>query len=129
IVFYDIPSSLPTSAFSANTWKTRYALNYKGVAYKTVWRQYPKIEPQFNQIGAAPTGKKPDGSPHFTAPVIHDPSYHYNSHIIGATIYISDSTKIAAYLHATYLDRSLLMPAGTIGRHRAFEDAVQPLIA
>ncbi|KAJ7720849.1 hypothetical protein DFH07DRAFT_304058 [Mycena maculata] len=119
IVFYDIPSSLPNKAWSPNTLKTRYALNYKGLAYKTVWVEYPDIESVCRQIGAAPTRNKPDGRPHFTLPMIHDPS-------TGATI--ADSAKIAAYVDATYPDRPSLMPAGTVGLHRAFEDAAHPLI-
>ena len=28
IIFYDIPSTLPGKAWSPNTWKTRYVMNY-----------------------------------------------------------------------------------------------------
>ncbi|KAJ6530958.1 hypothetical protein DFH09DRAFT_1183768 [Mycena vulgaris] len=114
IVFYDIPSTLPNKAWSPNTWKIRYALNYKGIAYKTVWLEYPEIEPLSKEIGAAPTSNKRDGRPHYTLPMIHDPST--------GTV-VSDSTKIALYLDATYPDTPRLMPMGTIGLHRAFEDA------
>ncbi|KAJ6530937.1 hypothetical protein DFH09DRAFT_994320 [Mycena vulgaris] len=120
IVFYDIPSTFPNKAWSFNTWKTRYALNYKGIPYKTVWLEYPEIEPFSKEIGAAPTRKKPDGRPHYTLPMIHDPS-------TGAVV--SDSTKIAVYLDVTYPDTPPLMPAGTVGLHRAFEDAVNPLLS
>ncbi|KAF7358443.1 Glutathione S-transferase-like protein ustS [Mycena venus] len=120
IVFYDIPSTLPNKCWSPNLWKTRYALNFKGIPYKTVWVEYPEIEALCKQIGAAPTRNKPDGRPHFTLPVIHDLS-------TGAVI--SDSTKIAAYLDTTYPEKPVLMPAGTAGFHRAFEDAAHALIA
>ncbi|KAJ7616184.1 hypothetical protein DFH06DRAFT_1107936 [Mycena polygramma] len=119
IVFYDIPSTLPSKSWSPNMWKTRYALNFKGIPYKTVWLEYPEIEPLCREIGAAPTSNKPDGRPHFTLPVIHDLS-------TGAVV--SDSTKIAVYLDATYPDKPMLMPAGTIGLHRAFEAAAHALI-
>ncbi|KAJ6506740.1 hypothetical protein C8R45DRAFT_970390 [Mycena sanguinolenta] len=120
IVFYDIPSSLPSVCWSPNLWKTRYALNFKGIPYKTVWVEYPDIEARCKEIGAAPTRNKVDGRPHYTLPVIHDLS-------TGAVI--SDSSKIAAYLDATYPDKPLLMPAGTAGLHRAFQSAGQALIA
>ncbi|KAJ7483558.1 hypothetical protein FB451DRAFT_1234964 [Mycena latifolia] len=74
IVFYDIPSTLPNKCWSPNTWKTRYALNFKGIPYKTSWVEYPDIEPLSREVGAAPTRNKPDGRPHYTLPMIHDPS-------------------------------------------------------
>ncbi|KAJ6534997.1 hypothetical protein B0H19DRAFT_1184670 [Mycena capillaripes] len=120
LVFYDIPSTIPSKCWSPNLWKTRYALNFKGIPYKTVWLEYPEIEPLCCEIGAAPTSNKLDGRPHYTLPVIHDLS-------TGAVI--SDSTKIASYLDATYPDKPLLMPAGTVALHRAFEDAAHALIA
>ncbi|KAF8205923.1 hypothetical protein K438DRAFT_1715096 [Mycena galopus ATCC 62051] len=120
IIFYDIPSTLPTIAWSPNTWKTRYALNFKGLPYKTVWVEYPDIEARCKEIGAAPTRNKPDGRPMYTLPVIHDLS-------TGAVI--SDSSNIAAYLDETYPDKQVLIPVGTAGFHRAFEEAVPALIA
>ncbi|KAJ7818321.1 hypothetical protein B0H14DRAFT_2373211 [Mycena olivaceomarginata] len=123
IIFYDIPSTHPSRTWSPNLWKTRllnqksrYALNFKRVPYKTVWLEYPEIEGRCKEIGAPPSGVKPDGRPHFTLPVIQDLS-------TGAVI--SDSSKIAAYLDATYPDRPRLMPPGTTGLHRAFEDAAR----
>ncbi|KAJ7506937.1 hypothetical protein B0H11DRAFT_1973438 [Mycena galericulata] len=120
LVFYDIPSTLPNKCWSPNLWKTRYALNFKGLPYKTVWIEYPEIEALCKEIGAAPTSKKADGRPHFTLPVIHDPS-------TGAVI--SDSGKIAEYLDTTYPDKPRLMPLGTTGFHRAFDAGAHPLIA
>ncbi|KAJ6608977.1 hypothetical protein B0H10DRAFT_2065911 [Mycena sp. CBHHK59/15] len=120
IVFYDIPSKLPDKAWSPNTWKTRYALNYKGIPYKTVWLEYPQIEPVSRELGAAPTSNKPDGRPHYTLPMIHDPR-------TGAVV--SDSAKIAAYLDKTYPDTPPVLPASTAGFYRVFEDAALPLLA
>ncbi|KAJ6535022.1 hypothetical protein B0H19DRAFT_1038969 [Mycena capillaripes] len=119
IVFYDIPSTLPGKCFSPNLWKTRYALNFKGIPYETVWLEYPEIEPLCREIGAAPTSTKPDGRPHFTLPVIHD---------LSTGTVVSDSSKIAAYLDATYPNTPRLMPPHTVGLHRAFEDAAHELI-
>ncbi|KAK7028612.1 glutathione S-transferase-like protein ustS [Favolaschia claudopus] len=120
IVFYDIPSNFSTNCWSPNLWKTRYALNFKGLSYKTVWVEYPDIEPQCKKIGADPTSTKADGRPHYTLPVIQDLS-------TGAVI--SDTTRIAQYLDATYPDKPLLMPAGTAGFHLAFQEAAHALIS
>ncbi|KAJ7321016.1 hypothetical protein DFH08DRAFT_889794 [Mycena albidolilacea] len=120
IVFYDIPSTLPNCCWSPNLWKSRYALNFKGIPYTTVWLEYPEIEEKCKEIGASPTRNKPDGRPHYTLPMIHD---------LATGAVISDSAKIAAYLDATYPDKPMLMPAGTAGLHRAFEDAAHALIS
>ncbi|KAJ7790382.1 hypothetical protein B0H14DRAFT_2939884 [Mycena olivaceomarginata] len=128
IVFYDIPSTLPNCCclnwfwlgFHEPNQSPRYALNFKGIPYTTIWLEYPEIEEKCKEIGASPTKNKPDGRPHYTLPMIHDLS-------TGAVI--SDSAKIAAYLDATYPDKPMLMPAGTAGLHRAFEDAAHALIS
>ncbi|KAF7354189.1 Glutathione S-transferase-like protein ustS [Mycena venus] len=119
IIFYDIPSTLPHKAWSANTWKARLALNYKGIPYNTVWLEYPEIEPLSKKLGALPTRNKPDGSPLYTLPLIHD---------LSTGTVLSDSDKIAVYLDATYPDTPRLMPTGTVGMHFAFEDAVLALL-
>ncbi|KAJ6611737.1 hypothetical protein B0H10DRAFT_1882561 [Mycena sp. CBHHK59/15] len=113
IILYDIPSTLPGKAWSPSTWKTRYSLNYKGIPYKTVWTEYPDIELVSRVLGAPPSRKKPDGRPHYTLPMIHDPS---------TGVFISDSTKIAEYLDKTFPETPRLMPPGTVGFHRAFVD-------
>ncbi|KAJ4002295.1 hypothetical protein F5050DRAFT_1559024 [Lentinula boryana] len=105
IIFYDIPFAEPSICWSPNTWKTRYCLNYKGLAYRTEWIEYPDIEALCIKIGAAPTDSKDDGiSPEYTLPVIYDPS-------TGQTI--SDSFDIAVYLDTTYPDTPQLFPPGT----------------
>ncbi|KAJ7088884.1 hypothetical protein B0H15DRAFT_922830 [Mycena belliarum] len=119
IVFYDIPSTLPNKSWSPNTLKTKYALNFKNIPFKIVWVEYPDIERVSKEIGAPPTSNKPDGRPHYTLPMIHDPS-------TGAVI--SDSSNIAAYLDATYPDTPRLLPEGTFGLFRAFEAAASALL-
>ncbi|KII88641.1 hypothetical protein PLICRDRAFT_631738 [Plicaturopsis crispa FD-325 SS-3] len=114
ITFYDIPSKAPINAWSPNTWKTRYSLNYKGIAYETVWVEYPDIEAVCKEIGAEPTTLKSDGSPYYTLPVIKD----------NATgVVVADSMKIAAYLDATYPETPALFPAGTRALQHAFQSA------
>ncbi|KAH7916806.1 hypothetical protein BJ138DRAFT_1096937 [Hygrophoropsis aurantiaca] len=116
IIFYDIPSKLPNKAWSPNTWKTRFALNIKGVPYKTEWVELPDIEAIALTIGASPTGMRRNGNPFYTLPIIQDPN-------TGKVI--SDSFTIAEYLDATYPDRTTLFPAGTKALIAAFEDEVQ----
>ncbi|KAL0569596.1 hypothetical protein V5O48_012369 [Marasmius crinis-equi] len=116
IEFYDIPSKLPGIAWSPNTWKTRYCLNYKGIPYKTIWVEYPDIASTCKRIGAAPSTYKRDGTPYYTLPVIHDPS-------TGKTI--SDSPLIAEYLEQTYPDTPRLFPPGTRSLQAAFYDAFE----
>ncbi|KAG9313020.1 hypothetical protein JVU11DRAFT_6459 [Chiua virens] len=116
IVFYDIPSKLGINAWSPNTWKTRYALNIKGVPYKTEWVEYPDIEALAKKIGAPSTGTKDDGSPAYTLPIISDPN-------TGKVV--SDSFLIAVYLDATYPNRgATLFPAGTKPLIAAFESGI-----
>ncbi|EIW79330.1 hypothetical protein CONPUDRAFT_127368 [Coniophora puteana RWD-64-598 SS2] len=114
IIFYDIPSTLPINAWSPNCWKTRYALNIKGVPYTTEWVEYPDIEALALQIGAAPTGTKDDGSPSYTLPIINDPN-------TGKVV--SDSFLIAEYLDETYSGGNFntLFPSNSKPLVEAFE--------
>ena len=135
ITFYDIPSTNPGIAWSANTFKTRsdieslifirthylpitspprYTLNFKGIPYKTEWVEYPDIEPLCKKLGISPTSKKADGSDQYTLPAIHDPS-------TGA--YISDSILIAEYLEKTYPDTPQVFPHHTIALQATFAEA------
>ncbi|KDQ50540.1 hypothetical protein JAAARDRAFT_141818 [Jaapia argillacea MUCL 33604] len=118
ITFYDIPAaSIKGGAWSPNTWKVRLALNIKGIPYKTIWLEYPEIEPTLLKLGAKPTDTKVDGRPHYTLPVIHDPS---------TNAIVSDSYAIAEYLDAQYPDTTPLFPKGSAalqaGFIRAFQD-------
>ncbi|KAJ8084347.1 hypothetical protein PM082_003116 [Marasmius tenuissimus] len=114
IKFYDIPCQIAGKPFPPNTWKIRYSLNYKGLAFETVWVEYPGIEATCKETGAPPTGHKIDGSDLYTLPVIHDPA-------TGAII--ADSFPIAKYLDATYPTTPTLIPAGTGSLQAAFSDA------
>jgi hypothetical protein len=64
----------------------RYSLNYKGIPYKTVWLEYEEIEPFSKRLGALPTSNKPDGRPHYTLPMIHDPATGRLAFIRGTSI-------------------------------------------
>ncbi|KAH7913835.1 hypothetical protein BJ138DRAFT_1001413 [Hygrophoropsis aurantiaca] len=119
IIFYDIPSKLSGGAWSPNTWKTRYALNIKGVPYKTQWVEYPDIEALALKIGAPPTGAKDDGSPSYTLPIIQDPN-------TGKVI--SDSFIIAEYLDSTYPSGNTLFPSSSKPLVEAFEAGLMTAI-
>ncbi|EJD41909.1 hypothetical protein AURDEDRAFT_115318 [Auricularia subglabra TFB-10046 SS5] len=82
-------------------WKTRFALNYKNVQYRSEWVSYPDIEQKMKQIGAQPTAKRADGSPLYTLPVIHD---------LDRNLVVADSATIAEYLDAHYPARPLFPP-------------------
>ncbi|KAJ7762333.1 hypothetical protein DFH07DRAFT_407947 [Mycena maculata] len=111
LTLYDIASTVPGQAWSPNTAKARYALNFKGVPHKTVFLEYLEIEPLCKKIGAKPTSET---APHYTLPVLYDSS---------TDTAVSDSIEIARYLDATYPDLPRLIPAGTAALHYAFTDA------
>ncbi|KZT27479.1 hypothetical protein NEOLEDRAFT_1176878 [Neolentinus lepideus HHB14362 ss-1] len=113
IIFYDIPS-ISGKGWSPNTWKTRLALKFKGLPYKTVWVEYPNIQSLSKEIGAAPTTVDIDGSPKYTLPAIYDPKTKRA---------ISDSQDIAEYLDATYPETPVLFPSGTLALQFAFQEA------
>ncbi|TFY51247.1 hypothetical protein EVJ58_g10668, partial [Rhodofomes roseus] len=94
IILYDIPSTVPGNAWSANTWKTRFALNYKGIPYRTQWVEYPDIAPLLTSLGVSPNTPSTWTFP-YTLPAIYDPR---------TRTVLMDSIKIARYLDETYPD-------------------------
>ncbi|KLO12305.1 hypothetical protein SCHPADRAFT_921424 [Schizopora paradoxa] len=103
ITLYDIPSLSPTKAWSPNTFKTRAALLFKGLQFKTEWIEYPDIAPRLQEMGVEATEKQEDGTPLYTLPVIKDDSTGQ---------IVADSWKIAIYLDETYPDKPTLFPFG-----------------
>jgi len=103
IILYDIPSKLPGKwqPWSPNTWNTRYALNFKGLPYKTEWIEYPDIKPHCLKIGATYSDIKASGEPYYSLPIIHDPNTSQT---------IVDSFQIALYLERQYPDTPKLFP-------------------
>ncbi|KAJ7782276.1 hypothetical protein DFH07DRAFT_318549 [Mycena maculata] len=116
IVFYDIASAPPVRPFAVNPRKTRYALNFKRVHYRTEWVELPDIPSVRQKIGAAPVRTHVrDGSPYYTLPVIHDPS-------TGAVV--GDSFDIALYLDKTYPSDTPLFPPASTAVQAAFNKYV-----
>ena len=72
-------------------------------------------------IGAAPTTKKPDGSPFYTLPVIVDPSRRAPG---GGPMVVSDSYAIAEYLDDAYPRPGPLFPEGTKALQNLFHDHI-----
>ncbi|KAF7791479.1 hypothetical protein EIP86_002495 [Pleurotus ostreatoroseus] len=121
IILYDISSNLPpeSKAFSGNTWKTRLALNYKGLPLKTEWVDYPDIEALYRKLGVEPVAKKPDGSRYCSLPLIYDPS---------TKTHVSDSYQIALYLDKTYPNTPPLFPKGTLAFHQVFQSTCTKVV-
>lgn len=92
----------------------RYSLNIKGIPYRTVWVEFPDIEPLCKKIGAPASMKRRDGTPLYTLPVIFDPN-------TGATV--AESGAIALYLDKAYPGTVALVPRGTEALHAAFQQA------
>ncbi|GJE91649.1 glutathione S-transferase [Phanerochaete sordida] len=119
LILYDIPGNTDKcKAWSPSTWKARFALNIKGVAYKTEWVEYPDIAKVYEKYGLEALYKEDDGSPLYTLPVVHDPS-------TGRTI--AESSDIAKYLDQTHPNTPPLFPKGTLALHEAFRVAYGPV--
>lgn len=89
----------------------RFALNVKGLAYKTIWLEYLDIETTCKKIGAAKTNSSAIA---YTLPIIHDPAHD---------AVVSDSIEIARYLDKTYPETSTLFPPGSYALQEAFQVA------
>ncbi|KAI8144922.1 glutathione S-transferase [Fennellomyces sp. T-0311] len=108
IIFYDLElEGIPGQAWSPNTCKTRFALNYKGIPYETVWLKFPQVREEVPKI----TGN----SKAVTVPVIVD-KLHGNKAV-------HESWEIAKYLDEAYPDTPSLFN-GNIGAHLFFHDFV-----
>jgi len=85
IVLFDLPSQEPNRCWSLNPWKSRIALNFKGLNYRTEWIEYPDIAPKFKALGIPPNPK--DVNPNF--------EYSIPAMRISGGDYIMDSLAIA----------------------------------
>lgn len=94
----------------------RLILNYKGLAYRTEWMEFPEIETLCKKLGVGPGGIQKDGTPFYTLPVIHDEKTGRS---------VSDSMPIARYLDEAYPDTPRVMPASTFALQVATEFALQ----
>lgn len=105
IIFYDIASSLPLRTFAPNPWKTRFALNFKCLPYRTQWVDMPDIASLREELGVPANRTHPDSTPYHTLPVVQDAT---TGKLLG------DSFEIALYLESAYPEGpSLFRPLTT----------------
>ncbi|KAF5010810.1 hypothetical protein FDECE_3053 [Fusarium decemcellulare] len=109
IVLYDIAHRPPVeeSCCAPNPWKSRLALNFKGVPYSMSWVGIPDIPKVRRDLGLPPNRKFADGNDFYTLPMIQDAA-------TGALV--GDSFDIAVYLQRTYPDSGAgdLFPTQTL---------------
>lgn len=91
-ILYDISSPLEPRSFAPNPSKSRLALSFKGVPFKTTWIDIPDIPHVRQSLHCPATRKFDDGSDFNTLPMLQDPS----GKVIG------DSFDIANYLEDTF---------------------------
>ncbi|KAF9500400.1 hypothetical protein BDN71DRAFT_1381785 [Pleurotus eryngii] len=92
VVLYDLACTKNT-CFSPVVWTIRLMLNYKQIPYKTIFLEFPDIEPTLKGLGLV---SHDSTSKHkYTVPTIHH---------VRTNTYIMDSLRIAQFLEATYPD-------------------------
>ncbi|KAH9213322.1 putative glutathione S-transferase [Leptodontidium sp. 2 PMI_412] len=95
VVLYDLPSKGRCACWSLNPWKTRLALNFKGIDYKTEWVEYPDIKARL--------------SPHVPANPAPGTEYTIPAVQFSDGKYIMDSKPIAERLEKDYPSPSLYL--------------------
>lgn len=95
ITLYDIAQRPPVeeSCCAPNPWKSRFALNFKGVPYSTSWVEMPDISKVRRSLDEPASRKFADGTDFYTLPIIKDAA-------TGSTV--GDSFDIAVYLQRKY---------------------------
>ncbi|KAL2266723.1 hypothetical protein VTJ83DRAFT_6075 [Remersonia thermophila] len=100
ITFYDIILDPKAYPGAPNPWKTRYALNFAGVPYRTQWVPFLQVGPTRNALKVPAVRKHfHDGSDYPTLPIIKDP-------LSGEDVLVGDSFDIAVHLQRTYLSKN-----------------------
>ncbi|PLN78019.1 hypothetical protein BDW42DRAFT_148095 [Aspergillus taichungensis] len=99
LTFYDIAFRPPveTNTCAPNPWKSRYALNFKAIPYKTTWVALPSIGSVRRSLNVPPSRTFADGTEFHTLPVLTDAS-------IPDCPPIGDSFDIAIHLQTHYPD-------------------------
>lgn len=105
---------------SPNPWKSRLALNFKGVEYSTSWVALPDVARVRSSLKVPACRKFVDGSDFFTLPIIEDPSTNTT---------LGDSFDIAVYLQNTYPDSGAgnLFPPQTLDYTFSHDPILVPL--
>lgn len=94
VVLYDLACT-KNICFSPAVWRIRLMLNYKHIPYRTIFLEFPDIEPTLKGLGLVP-GQSASGSKiQYTVPAIQH---------VPTNTYIMDSVPIAQFLESTYPD-------------------------
>ncbi|MCJ1307762.1 hypothetical protein MMC25_001410 [Agyrium rufum] len=125
LTFYDI-GSIPGKhrCFAPNPWKTRFALNFKQIPYKTEWIDLPDIVNIRKSLGPVPNRTLPNGEDFYTLPIIKHDTNNTTESGEQETVIVGDSFDIAVYLDQAFPSSSLsgpgeLIPPGTLGLTKA----------
>lgn len=97
------------------TREQRYALNIKGLTYRTIWVEFPDIEAVAKQINAKALYER-DGAPLYTLPMLFD---HTTSTAI------TDSWNIVRYLDERYPATHVVIPRGMTVLQKTFQAVVE----
>lgn len=113
LTLYDLPSRGRCQCWSGNVWKTRLALNYKSLPYKTHWVPYQDLQNTMQATGVPPN-PKPNWSD-YSVPALKFPDGRV----------VMDSEKIAQRLEELRPQPSLHLEAGV---HKEVEAALGKII-
>ncbi|KAK1762464.1 hypothetical protein QBC33DRAFT_501124 [Phialemonium atrogriseum] len=94
IVLYDLACT-KNVCFSPVVWRIRLMLNYKHIPYKTIFLEFPDIEPTLKGLGIVPAESSSGYKHKYTVPAIQH---------VPTNTYIMDSGPIAQFLESTYPD-------------------------
>ncbi|KAF2639208.1 hypothetical protein P280DRAFT_499474 [Massarina eburnea CBS 473.64] len=94
VVLYDLACT-KNVCFSPTVWRIRLILNYKKIPYRTVFLEFPDIEPTLKGLGLVPSESASTSQFPYTVPAIHH---------MPSNTYMMDSVPIAMFLDATYPD-------------------------
>lgn len=92
IILYDLACT-KNVCFSPVVWRIRLMLNYKHIPYRTIFLEFPDIEPTLKGLGVVP-GESASGSKYTVPAIQHVPT----------NMYMMDSLPIAQFLESTYPD-------------------------
>ncbi|PQE22995.1 hypothetical protein CJF32_00004396 [Rutstroemia sp. NJR-2017a WRK4] len=112
IVLYDLACKKNT-CLSLVVWRIRLMLNYKKIPYRTIFLEFPDIEPTLKGLGLVPL-ESSKGK--YTVPAIHH---------VPTNTYLIDSVPIAEFLESTYPEPSLPLKS-ELGSH--IQEQLVPVI-
>ncbi|KAL2817298.1 hypothetical protein BDW59DRAFT_152771 [Aspergillus cavernicola] len=92
IVLYDLACTKGV-CFSPVVWRIRLMLNHKRITYRTIFLEFPDIEPTLKALGLVPSETATGSKIKYTVPAIH----HTPSNT-----YIMESVLVAQFLESTY---------------------------